>query len=403
MNTSTISQSQKRVAKLLPWQCILFEKYQIEIYTSINELTEEWDTFANKYEPQYCKNVIGIAEKSALNDFSYYYVIVRNDKSIIALLYFQSIVIRKEYYPDFSNLSFAAKNLYCLISSHHYNLLVNGHIFSTDIPGAVIANNETSLEDLSNIFQKVVLKVKRASCSSIFIIKDAHPALQASLLKIGTKYKTMPDDVLMEMRIPVSWQNIDNYIEALSKKYAVRAKKIEESISRFELKEFSAPEILQHVEVLNSLYMNVISRSSFKMGVLNMSFFAGLKEAMLQNFVFKVWFLNQEIVGFSTYILLENHMELYYIGIDYKVNKSHHLYQCMLQQGIKDAIKFNKPILRLGRTAYEAKAIAGAKPVIKNNFFQISNPLLKIGYRYSTDYFVAENSTNWQVRNPFKE
>lgn len=213
----------------------------------------------------------------------------------------------------------------------------------------------------------------------------------------------MPDDVLMEMRIPVSWQNIDNYIEALSKKYAVRAKKIEESISRFELKEFSAPEILQHVEVLNSLYMNVISRSSFKMGVLNMSFFAGLKEAMLQNFVFKVWFLNQEIVGFSTYILLENHMELYYIGIDYKVNKSHHLYQCMLQQGIKDAIKFNKQILRLGRTAYEAKAIAGAKPVIKNNFFQISNPLLKIGYRYSTDYFVAENSTNWQVRNPFKE
>jgi hypothetical protein len=74
----------------------------------------------------------------------------------------------------------------------------------------------------------------------------------------------------------------------------------------------------------------------------------------------------------------------------------------MLQQGIKDAIKAKKKILRLGRTAYEAKAIVGAKPIIKSNFFQISNPILKIAYRYSADYFIAENSTNWQVRNPFK-
>lgn len=99
---------------------------------------------------------------------------------------------------------------------------------------------------------------------------------------------------------------------------------------------------------------------------------------------------------------MEQHLELYYIGIDYKINKSHHLYQCMLQQGIKDAISFKKSKLKLGRTAYEAKAIVGAKPVTKSNFFQISNPILKIGYRYSADYFIAENSTNWQVRNPFK-
>jgi hypothetical protein len=138
------------------------------------------------------------------------------------------------------------------------------------------------------------------------------------------------------------------------------------------------------------------------MGVLNMAYFAEMKLSLAENFSFKVWKLNNEIVGFTSYIHLENHTELYYIGIDYKVNKSHHLYQCMLQQGIKDAILAKKSVLRLGRTAYEAKAIVGAKPVTKSNFFQISNPILKIGYRYSADYFIAENSTNWQVRNPFK-
>ena len=403
MNTATLTQSPNRITQLLPSHCYLLGKYNIEIFNSVNTLPAEWDTFANKYQAQYAKDLLGVAEKAKLTDFSYYYVIVRDREEIKALFYFQSLVIRKEYYPDFSNLSFAEKNLYCLISAHDYNLLVNGHIFSTDVPGVVLKNNLAFSADLTQVFEKVVSKVKSVSGSSIFIIKDANALLSEDLSKKRTKYKAMPDDVLMEMNLPKAWQSIDNYIEALSKKYAVRAKKIELSISQFTLEEFNAKDILKNADVLNALYSNVISISSFKMGILNMHYFAGLKTALKHGFIFKVWKLNNEIVGFTSYINLVDHIELYYIGIDYKINKSHHLYQCMLQQGIKDAIALRKSILRLGRTAYEAKAIAGAKPVIKSNFFHISNPILKIGYRYSADYFIAENSTNWQVRNPFKE
>jgi hypothetical protein len=402
LNTSTLPKSQKRSEKYLPWQCVLVGKYNIEIFTTVDDLPDDWDSFANKNQPHYAKGLIGIAEKACLRDFSYYYVLVKEENQTIALFYFQSLIVRKEYYPDFSNLSFAAKNLYCLISSHNYNLLVNGHIFSTDIPGAAIKENWSNLADLMHVYEKVVSKVKRASKSSFFIVKDANQLLQEELVKPKSKYKAMPDDVLMEMNISASWQHIDGYIEALSKKYAVRAKKIEDSIAHFKIEDFNSDQIIEHSEILYKLYLNVISRSSFKMGVLTMSYFAALKQNMNESFSFKVWKLNNEIVGFTSYITLEDHMELYYIGIDYKINKSHHLYQCMLQQGIKDAIKAKKKILRLGRTAYEAKAIVGAKPIIKSNFFQISNPILKIAYRYSADYFIAENSTNWQVRNPFK-
>lgn len=381
---------------------MLLGNFRIEIFTAVNDLPDEWDSFAKEEQSHFEKNMIGVAEKSELTDFSYYYVIVKEHQEIIALFYFQSLVVRKSYYPDFSNISFAAKNLYCLISAHNYNLLVNGHIFSTDIPGALIKQDWAHRMDLAMVFEKVVMKVKRASQSSIFIIKDAHPYLQEELLKTKSKYKLMPDDIVMEMNIPANWQQIEDYIEALSKKYAVRAKKIETSISHFVIEDFDEKMINQHAEILNKLYLNVISRSSFKMGVLNMAYFASLKLTLKHNFKFKVWKLQDEIVGFTSYINVNNHLELYYIGIDYKINKSHHLYQCMLQQGIKDAIHAGKPYLRLGRTAYEAKAIAGAKPVIKSNFFQISNPILKIGYRYSADYFIAENNTNWQVRSPFK-
>lgn len=387
----------------MPWQCFLLGQYEIEIFIHVDTLPNEWDVFAKKHQPAYCKTMIGIAEKAGLEDFSFYYVLVKEKGETIALFYFQSLIVRKTYYPDFSSLSFAAKNLYCLISAQDHHLLVNGHLFSTDIPGAVINKQVVDSTVLVTVFEKVALKVKRVSSSSILIIKDANPILQQEFHKFKRKYKVMPDDILMEMKIPSSWKNIEHYIEALSKKYAVRAKKIEESISRFTLEEFNAEQISAHSEILNSLYLNVISRSSFKMGILTMDYFKGMKSVLKDEFIFKVWKLNNEVVGFSTYIKLDKHIELYYIGIDYKVNKSHHLYQCMLQQGIKDAIAANKQCLKLGRTAYEAKAIAGAKPVVKTNFFQISNPILKIGYRYSADYFIAENSTNWQVRNPFRE
>ena len=402
MNTSSIIKPQKISTRFLPWQCILLGNYNIEMYTTLDALPDEWDTFSKKHEPQYCKALIGVAEKAQLVDFTYNYVIVKEGNETVALFYFQNLLLRKACYPDFSDLSFAAKNLYCLIASHTYNLLLNGHIFSTDIPGLVIKKQWSKSADLAMIFEKVVANVKRASDSSIFIVKDANALLSDELLKINSKYKPMPDDVLMQMKVPSTWINIENYIEALSKKYAVRAKKIEAHISSFIIEDFSAEQIAQHAAKLNELYLNVISRSSFKMGVLNMAYFIGMKKAMLQNFNFKVWKLNNEIVGFTTYISMAEHVELYYIGIDYKVNKSHQLYQCMLQQGIKDTIALKKPCLRLGRTAYEAKAIAGATPLIKSNFFQIRNPVLKIGYRYSADYFMAENSTNWQVRSPFK-
>ena len=156
MNTSTLPKSEKKSESILPWQCLLLGQYQIEIYTIVNNLPNEWESFAKKYQKQYTKNILGVAERANLLDFTYYYVLVKEDKEVIALFYFQSLIVRKAYYPDFSALSFAAKKLYCLISAHNYNLLVNGHIFSTDVPGAVIKKNWANGADLTQLFEKVV-------------------------------------------------------------------------------------------------------------------------------------------------------------------------------------------------------------------------------------------------------
>lgn len=403
MEATTLVHSPDKKYNLLAHQCLLMGNYKIEIFTSIKDLPEDWDEFAKVNQSMLETAVLGVPEKSSLVDINYFYVLVREKKGVIALFYFQNLTVRKDYYPDFSKLSFAAKNLYCLVSSNNYNLLINGHLFNNDIPGASFNLKHKNKEDIFTIFEKVVTKVKRESNSSILIIKDPDFSLEQGLLKIKRKYKSMPDDILMAMDIPERWNSVIDYIDSLSKKYAVRAKKIEESLQNINIEEFDVNQLKEHSNILQELYMNVISKSSFKMGILNMNYFIEMKLALRENFKFNVWKIKEQIVGFTTYIKYGRSLELYYIGYDYKLNKSYHLYQCMLQQGIKDAIAEQVSVLKLGRTAYEAKAIVGAKPLIKRNYFQISNPLLKIAYRYAADYFISENNTNWQVRNPFKE
>jgi hypothetical protein len=375
--------------------------YRIEVFSSVNQLTQEWEQFARQYNASYCIAKIGIPEKSVLTDFAYFYVAAKRNNEVVALFYFQTLLIRKDYYPDFSKLSFTAKNLYCLIAAHNYQLLINGHIFIADFPGAVFSDKSNQDAELASMFDKVATKLKRICDSSIFIIKDAHPLISKAIKGIN-KYRQMPDDVLMEMQIPSTWKNTTDYIAMLSKKYAARAGKLEQSIKQFELEELDERQIRQQSPVLEKLYMNVMSKSSFKPGVLNMSFFALMKAAYKNKFRLYIWRLHGEVAGFTSYIIHNNSIELYYIGMDYKINRSHHLYQCMLQQGIADAILMQKQILKLGRTAYEAKAIAGAKPMVKNNFYHISNPVLRIGFKYVSDYFIAENNNNWQIRNPFR-
>jgi hypothetical protein len=401
LNSSDLVTPKQRANSLFAAACFTAGNYNIEVYTAVDRLQDDWEQFAKLHDHRFCKAQIGICEKSVLQDFGYFYVVVKQQNETVALFYFQTLLIRQGYYPDFSNLSFAARNLYCLISTHNYQLLINGHIFMADFPGAVCSKKLMDDEYVSALFDKVVAKVKRICDSSIFIIKDVHPIIHEAI-KHNPKYKLMPDDVLMEMNIPSTWENIEDYVSALSKKYAVRATKIEQSLSQFDIEELDEVQITKQSVVLQRLYMNVMSKSSFKPGVLNMNYFAQMKAVLQDNFRVWVWKLNNEIVGFTSYLLTNDSIELYYIGIDYKVNKTYHLYQCMLQRGITDAIAMQRKTLKLGRTAYEAKAIIGAKPVIKCNYFHISNPILRIGYKYAADYFVAENSTNWQVRNPFR-
>ena len=58
--------------------------------------------------------------------------------------------------------------------------------------------------------------------------------------------------------------------------------------------------------------------------------------------------------------------------------------------------------LELGRTALDAKASLGAKPVAIRNYIQIRNPLAAWVFKSISGKFENEIGDNWQNRNPFR-
>ena len=77
------------------------------------------------------------------------------------------------------------------------------------------------------------------------------------------------------------------------------------------------------------------------------------------------------------------------------------IYFNILLDGVERAIDRKKNQVELGRTAREAKANIGGKPVYFNDFIRIKGFLSKLLSKRLTKYFQSEIGEQWVERHPF--
>lgn len=107
------------------------------------------------------------------------------------------------------------------------------------------------------------------------------------------------------------------------------------------------------------------------------------------------------MLAFTTAVMENGSYEVYYIGYAEDNNRQYGIYPNILLHGVERAIQLNKT-LKLGRTALEAKAIIGCKPVYLNNYIKLKSKPLQLGLKYMLKTFVAERGNEWKKRSPFK-
>lgn len=374
-------------------------KFEVSVFDSLeNDLLIKWEQVeAQTLSPGY----LCFIEQSRPSDLTFLYVLVEeingSGKNTVAILYFQYLKFTSQNI-NISNSFFLKLAAGLLLNICPFHFLICGNLFAVNFPAISFNPDKIGTEDIQTILKQMTKKIK----ADVFILKDLDEAFSSEYM-IQSGWNAYPDDITMTLSIRHEWKTLSDYKKSLTKNYRKRADKIINAGSSIERRELSLEQIRLNEKKINDLFEQVAMRQIVRMGMIKPNYFYEFKKRFSDDFSFVGYYLKDELIGFTTYIQHGTTLETHYIGIDYRYNKSHMIYFNILIDAVQKAIEQGKEQLELGRTAREAKANIGAKPVIFNDYVLIKNRFAKILVKHIRNYFQKEIGKHWLDRHPFRK
>ena len=324
---------------------------------------------------------------------------VADDKENKAIGYAQEFSIQGNRISDYQRKNKVRRTLYNLILKLlNLKVVALGNGLLTNI------SNFSTVKLSNNIdfFNSLLLLIQKNLSADKFIIPDHF----FKELKVEKPNEVFPElikvvvDQDMHLKISKDWNTFEDYTKALKKKYRSRLKSVMKKSEHIEIKVLTQTELVKHAEKMQKLFDNVHQKSAFGISAFNTSIYIDLIESDNPKCQVFAYFLADEMIAFSSELKDDDNLYSYFIGLDYRYNKSHRLYERILNETIKSAISNKKSKLILGRTAAEFKSNVGAQPIHSEIFVYLKSPVLRRLLRP-----ILENiqPSNWVQRNPFKE
>lgn len=377
-------------------------KYSLNVFSSALELPMQWDTICEQ-QPHLNSKALLALESANLSDLEFCYLMLYSGDVVVAVFYFQILTLRNYHYKEFqSNKNKIIRHFEQSILEKNNKIWICGNLFKTDFKGFIVKddlkNTSEIVDEIKNFFKIRTIKEK----PNLLLFKDfpLNDRINDDFKRL--KFKHTEEDVVLKMEIPHEWNSIEDYKKLLSKKYLARYKKIHHELNPVIKKELSIKEIEEYGDTIISLYNQVLKRQSIRLGILNLNYFINCKKYHNDSFKFYGYFLEGVMVGFTSNFIKNGEWEIHYIGFDYEINQKHKLYLNFLFNGLNEAILHKCFKLNLGRTAREAKASLGAKPVYYSNYFKLRGAATKVLFNFLESKFKESEGDEWKVRNPFK-
>lgn len=351
--------------------------FDIALFSRVDDIPfEHWNKVVNNEKLPLTIPYLAALEIKPARNMRFHYAIVYKDIVPVAVFYFQEIdfalrqISKNVNVARIGNLLNGLKKLAGISVSGsegiELRLLVFGNGYATGEYG-FHHTKEVAEENLVPLILQAIEKItdegkKRGKINGI-LLKDFYKTRekQLALLK-NNNFHTFHVQPSMELELKPEWKTFDDYLSALSSKYRVRAKSALKKGIRLLQREFSADEIHQHREKIQELYLNVEQRADFQLTSTGKTYFYDLKIALEEKFIFKAWFLENEMVAFSTLLHGQDCLEANFVGMNYNYNVDNCIYQNILYDDVKIAIERKAKTLYFGRTALEIKSTLGADP-----------------------------------------
>lgn len=166
------------------------------------------------------------------------------------------------------------------------------------------------------------------------------------------------------MAVPIreNWESFEDYLSDMKAKYRKRVTSTLKKGGDLTKKSLSLEEITECKEELYKLYLQVADKAKFRIFLLDPQMFQELKRFLKDQFTLDAYFVDDQMIAFTTRIFNGDVIEGYSHGLDYELNKVYDIYQNILIDDIKVGIKNKIKKINFGRTSIAMKSSLGAIP-----------------------------------------
>jgi hypothetical protein len=382
-----------------------------ELYSDANQIPSDVFNFVNLNSSYFLsKDYLVSVQESKFQGMSFFYYVGRSKGQPTSFFYFQIINLASNELNQIINLDPYGKILSGLSGvldkfifgvkrdKPHYIAICGNMILSGDHG---IITNDNQFSKLEKAISLIKIELSKSGKVAAFIVKDflaETDHIGKDLNKIGFNLFVM--DPIMELALSKNWNSFDDYTNAMSAKYRLRTTTVRKKVDDFILKNLSIEELILYKDTYNALYKNVQQKSPIRLVNCEIDYLVNLLKNALGEVIIKSYINNlQKPVAFFCGIKNGNFLEAHHIGIDYKLNKAHALYQNILYDFIDLGIELKVDKISFGRTALEMKTTVGAIPINYNAYLRLENRFVN---HLVKSFLPTEPDNNWTPRNPFK-
>lgn len=281
--------------------------------------------------------------------------------------------------------------------------LVAGNVFHAGDHGSHFIDEVGAEQRIATVAETLLRLAKGdpfPTKASALVVKDIAPSDGADdPLEPPRGYHLMRTDMNMVMRIDPAWKTLEDYQDALVAKARTRLKSVMKRSAALEIRELDAKAIERDDARLQALLDNVLARSPFLMGRLNVAVYADWKKQLGEQLRFLAYELDGALVGFSSAFLHNGSLDAHYVGLDHAHNETHAVYQRMLVDHLAFALQRGTGRINFGRTAEQAKSNLGAAPEDMYFLVRHRNP---VANKVIGPLLRSVEPSTFELRDPFK-
>jgi predicted N-acyltransferase len=383
------------------------ENYEVEVYKNFEEIDHiEWDKVSKGKNIYLCPAYLLAMQDSLKKDIQIRYLTFYKNKKVVAIAVVYGVKFTDKGRKKNVNLCRVRDRFYeYFFKTAEIDVLSCGTPFASGENGFAFLENEISEKDayqnLGNALLELQKKDGELDKNNLILVKEFwQENIQNSKHIEKLSFRNFKIDVNMVMHIPHEWHDFEDYLQSLVTKFRTKAKSAISKSKSLTVKGLDVMEITKYSTEIDFLYQNVIQKSDFTFGELSILAFINLKKQLKDSFVFKGYFIDNQLVGFSTAFVCGDFIDANYVGIDYEKNQEYAIYQRMLYDYVELAINKKCKELRFGRTAEEIKSTIGAMPKDMTLYIRHKNSLTN---KLLKQVFQSIKPSPFELRNPFKK